>query len=85
MAIFAPILAAISLFIWITLTFFRGAFWQLRAFDDDLMPHTALPEWPRVVAVVPARNEAGTIEQIGERIASVARERMGATVETASS
>jgi hopene-associated glycosyltransferase HpnB len=68
-AIFALILAAISLFIWITLTFFRGAFWQLRAFDDDLMPHTALQEWPRVVAVVPARNEAETIERAVESLA----------------
>jgi hopene-associated glycosyltransferase HpnB len=67
--IFALILAAISLFLWITLAFFRGAFWQLRAFDDDLMPHTALPEWPRVVAVVPARNEAETIERVVESLA----------------
>lgn len=69
MAIFALILAAISLFIWIALTFFRGAFWQSRAFDDDLMPHTALQAWPRVVAVVPARNEAETIERVVESLA----------------
>lgn len=69
MAIFALILAAISLFIGITLTFFRGAFWQLRAFDDDLMAHAALQEWPRVVAVAPARNEAETIERVVESLA----------------
>ena len=34
----AIILAGISLAIWIVLTFFRGAFWQLRQFDDDCHP-----------------------------------------------
>jgi len=54
-------LAAISLIIWIALTFFRGAFWQLYAFDDDRLPAGSLASWPRVVAVVPARDEAGSI------------------------
>jgi hopene-associated glycosyltransferase HpnB len=54
-------LAILSLVIWIVLTFFRGAFWQLRAFDDDIVAHEKLSEWPKVVAVVPARNEAETI------------------------
>jgi hopene-associated glycosyltransferase HpnB len=57
---FSVILAGLSLFIWIVLTFFRGAFWQARPFDDvavDEQPQ----KWPRVVAVVPARNEAETI------------------------
>jgi len=63
------ILAAISLFIWIALTFFRGTFWHLRRFDDDQSLDRAPEKWPRVVAVVPARNEA---ETIGRAIASVA-------------
>jgi hopene-associated glycosyltransferase HpnB len=58
---FAIILAGLPLVIWIVLTFFRGAFWRLNAFDDDVAPHDALETWPRVVAIVPARNEADTI------------------------
>ena len=57
----ALILAALTLFIWVVLTFFRGAFWQLRAFDDDIAPHATPAAWPRVVCVMPARNEAETI------------------------
>lgn len=54
-------LAGLSLLIWIFLTFFHGAFWQLSAFDDDAARHDSLQKWPRVVAIVPARNEAETI------------------------
>jgi len=57
----AIILAGFSLIIWVLLTFFRGAFWQLRAFDDDVARHESPPVWPRVVAIAPARNEAETI------------------------
>ena len=56
------ILAATSLLIWIALTFFWGAFWRLGAFDDDPSHHQAPQKWPAVVAVVPARDEAVTIE-----------------------
>jgi hopene-associated glycosyltransferase HpnB len=58
---FAIILAGLPLVIWIVLTFFRGAFWRLNAFDDDVAPHDSLESWPRIVAIVPARNEADTI------------------------
>jgi hopene-associated glycosyltransferase HpnB len=61
-------LAAISFLIWIILTFFWGAFWQLSAFDDDATPPAALPAWPRVVAIVPARNEAETIVRTVESL-----------------
>ena len=54
-------LAATSFMIWTVLTFFWGAFWQLRVFDDDVSAPDALPAWPRVAAIVPARNEAQTI------------------------
>ena len=57
------ILAATSLLSWIALTFFWGAFWRLGAFDDDQSLHHAPQKWPAVVAVVPARNEAVTIER----------------------
>lgn len=63
------ILAGFSLLIWIVLTFFRGAFWLLRPFDDDLARHEALQAWPRVVAIVPARDEAETIARSAESLA----------------
>ena len=53
--------ACLSLLIWIVLTFFRGGFWQLRALDGDARIGEQMQKWPRVVAVVPARNEADTI------------------------
>ncbi len=55
------VLSAISLLIWIVLTFFRGGFWFLRAFDDDVSAHAAPPQWPAVVAIIPARNEESGI------------------------
>jgi hopene-associated glycosyltransferase HpnB len=51
----------VSLLVWIVLTFLRGAFWQLLAFDDDISKQDSLNRWPRVVTIVPARNEAATI------------------------
>jgi hopene-associated glycosyltransferase HpnB len=54
----ALVLAILSLLIWVVLTFFRGAFWQVLAFDDDIAKQESLTRWPRVVAIVPARNEA---------------------------
>jgi len=57
----ALILTVLSLLIWVVLTFLRGAFWQLRTFDDDIAKPQAPAEWPRVTAIVPARNEAETI------------------------
>lgn len=57
------ILAALSLLIWVVLTFARGAFWRLRAFDDDLSELQSPTSWSRVTAIVPARNEAQTIAQ----------------------
>ena len=54
------------------LTFFRGAFWQLQAFDDDIAPHQSPPVWPRVLCVMPARNEA---ETIARAVSSLARQK----------
>jgi hopene-associated glycosyltransferase HpnB len=65
------ILAVLTLLIWVVLTFFRGAFWQLRAFDDDFAPHPTPAVWPRVVCVMPARNEA---ETIARAVASLAKQ-----------
>jgi hopene-associated glycosyltransferase HpnB len=57
------LLAAVSLAIWLYLAFARGFFWRLRPFDDDRAQRESLSAWPRVAAVVPARNEALTIRQ----------------------
>jgi hopene-associated glycosyltransferase HpnB len=64
----ALILAIVSLLIWVVLTFLRGAFWQLLAFDDDISKQESLPRWPRVVTIVPARNEAETIARTVESL-----------------
>jgi len=55
------LLGVAVLLIWLYLLFGRGQFWWLRDFDDDIAPHDELRTWPRVVAIVPARNEAETI------------------------
>jgi len=52
--------AAIPLAIWIYLLLARGNFWKLS--EDNLTPKP-LENWPHVVAIIPARNEAQTISQ----------------------
>jgi hopene-associated glycosyltransferase HpnB len=61
-------LALLSLLIWIVLVFFRGAFWQLQRFDADLGVPEPPVHWPRVLAIVPARNEAETIVRAVESL-----------------
>jgi hopene-associated glycosyltransferase HpnB len=51
-------LAAIPFVIWLYLLLGRGNFWKVT--EDDTAPKS-LKKWPRVIAVVPARNEAETI------------------------
>jgi hopene-associated glycosyltransferase HpnB len=53
-------LSAIPLAIWVYLLVARGYFWRVS--EDNLGPKR-LEDWPRVVAIVPARNEARTISQ----------------------
>jgi hopene-associated glycosyltransferase HpnB len=55
------VVAVLVSVIWVYLIFARGQFWWLRDFDDDIAAHDELRAWPRVVIVVPARNEAETI------------------------
>lgn len=51
--------ALLSLIVWTVLLTARGRFWRA----DQRLPTEAetLPEWPDVVALIPARNEAATI------------------------
>jgi hopene-associated glycosyltransferase HpnB len=57
------IIAVLTLAIWVYLLLFRGGFWLGResdARDPPSMPRSDAP-WPRVVAIVPARNEAAML------------------------
>ncbi len=67
----ANVLGIIALGIWLHLFFGRGWFWRVRKVDADRAADETLSEWPGVVAVVPARNEA---ETIGRVVASLARQ-----------
>jgi hopene-associated glycosyltransferase HpnB len=67
----ATLIAAISLAIWVYLVFARGWFWRLRAFDSDQAIVVSLDRWPRIIAVVPARNEA---ETIGREVVALAQQ-----------
>ena len=53
--------AILSAAIWLYLLTARGNFWHLRPFDDDTTTHAPPTAWPKVTAIVPARNEAETI------------------------
>ena len=60
--------ALVALAVWLYLLLARGGFWRCSERDDPPLP--ALPAWPRVAAVVPARNEADSIAQsIGSLLA----------------
>jgi hopene-associated glycosyltransferase HpnB len=58
----ANALGIIALAIWLHLFFGRGWFWRIRKLDADGFVGKAPTEWPRIMVVVPARNEAKTIE-----------------------
>jgi hopene-associated glycosyltransferase HpnB len=62
------LIAAFPFAIWLYLFFVRGNFWQVREDTVELKP---VKRWPRVVAIVPARDEAGTIARV---IASLAKQ-----------
>ncbi|KAA2212498.1 glycosyltransferase [Teichococcus oryzae] len=53
--------ALASLAIWLVLVFGRGFFWLMRERDDRGPAPPEPAEWPAVVAVVPARDEADVI------------------------
>ncbi len=58
----ALVLAGAALLPWVYRTFFRGKFWRA----DQHLPHSVSrrQDWPEVVAIVPARNEADTIGEV---------------------
>ncbi len=61
------VIGAVALAIWLGLIFGHGGFWLARGQDDRGLPGD--PErWPRIAAVVPARDEA---EVIGRSIGSL--------------
>jgi hopene-associated glycosyltransferase HpnB len=62
--------AALSLAAWIYLVLGRGFFWRARPCEADAGAG-APPTWPRVVAVIPARNEAAMLP---DTLASVLRQ-----------
>ena len=60
--------ASIALAVWLYLLLARGAFWRCSERDD--WGATELPAWPRVAAVVPARNEADCVgDSVGSLLA----------------
>ena len=64
----APTLvSAIPLAIWFYLTFARGTFWRL---NEDAIEPKPLENWPRVIAIVPARDESETIARAVASLAS---------------
>ena len=56
------IIAVFALAVWVYLLAARGGFWLARERDDRPEP-PAPAAWPPVVAVIPARDEAGSIGQ----------------------
>ncbi len=67
------VVAALSLAIWIYLAVGRGGFW--RGVEDDRAMHEASAasiDWPRITAVIPARDEA---DLVGVTVASLLAQR----------
>jgi hopene-associated glycosyltransferase HpnB len=60
----ANVLGIITLAIWLHLFFGRGWSWRVRKLDADGPAEGVLIEWPSVLAIVPARNEAETIGRV---------------------
>src|SRR5580765_5605000 len=71
-ALFHPhwtdILGIVTLAIWLHLFFGRGWFWRLKNLDADADRAKPSALFPKIIAVVPARNEA---ETIGEAVTSL--------------
>jgi hopene-associated glycosyltransferase HpnB len=55
--------AALPLAAWFVMLVGWGDFWKIWHNDLDRTPAGSLSDWPRVIAIVPARNEASTIRE----------------------
>ena len=66
------VIGALSCAIWAYLLALRGGFWRARE-RDDADARIAPPDtrWPRVVAIIPIRDEAALI---GETLATLLRQ-----------
>jgi hopene-associated glycosyltransferase HpnB len=58
------LLGVVVLAIWLHLSFGRGWFWRVGKVDADRGTGEPLNNWPSVVAVIPARDEAETIGRV---------------------
>jgi len=67
----ADILASIVLVLWLYLIAARGGFWRAAEHDNIEQPESPAMQWPRVSAVIPARDEA---ETVGETVGSLLRQ-----------
>lgn len=68
----ALVIASASFAVWIYLLLLHGGFWYARERDDEYeAPNVDASDWPRVVAVIPARNEAVLI---GETLRTLLRQ-----------
>src|SRR5882762_3744795 len=54
-------ISLLAFLIWLVLFFAWGNFWRVWEFDADRAQFPAPARWPRVSAVIPARNEASSI------------------------
>jgi hypothetical protein len=67
-ALFHPywtdILGIVTLAIWLHLFFGRGWFWRVKSLDADADRGLPQAVFPKIIAVVPARNEAETIGKV---------------------
>ena len=60
--------------VWVYLLFGRGWFWLCRERDDSAAAAKPLADWPSVVAIIPARNEADIIARtVGTLLARTIR------------
>jgi len=65
-------IAALACAAWTFALLLRGEFWRATECDDEARAATSVPKvWPRIVAVMPARNEA---EVIAAALASLLRQ-----------
>jgi hopene-associated glycosyltransferase HpnB len=67
----AGTIGIVTLAIWLHLFFGRAWFWRIMKFDADGIQIEPPHDWPKIVAIVPARNEVGTI---GEVVASLVKQ-----------